>query len=83
MDIVARLMGCNKDIDVKVASEAASEILLLRHELRQLQRDIDIDAKRYRWLRNQNVTMWQLGVAYIATGYGLDQTCDQGMQHDR
>ncbi len=81
MDIVARLMGAAKDVDVSVARVAAAEILLLRHELRQLQ-EYEADAMRYRWLRSQHVTLYRGDASWIATGYGLDQTCDQGMKDD-
>jgi hypothetical protein len=81
VDIVARLMGAVKDVDSTVAREAASEILLLRHQLRQMQGYED-DALRYRWLRSQYITISEVTSGWIATGYGLDQTCDQGMKDD-
>lgn len=79
MDIVERLMGAAKDIDASVAREAAAEILLLRHELRQLRED----GRRYQWLRTQHVTLYRGGASWIATGYGLDQTCDQEMRNEK
>jgi hypothetical protein len=74
-------MGAAKDVDVSVARVAAAEILLLRHELRQLQ-EYEADAMRYRWLRSQHITIDRGGASWIATGYGLDQTCDQEMKDD-
>jgi len=47
-------------------------------ELQALQRD----AMRYRWLRKQNLTVWH-DAEFFATGYGLDQHCDQGMKDER
>jgi hypothetical protein len=79
LDIVERLMGAVKDIDATVANEAAAEILLLRHELRQMRED----ARRYQWLRTQHITIDRGEASWIATGYGLDQTCDQEMKSDR
>ena len=74
-------MGAAKDVDVSVARVAAAEILLLRHELRQLQ-EYETDAMRYRWLRSQHITIDRGDASWIATGYGLDQTCDQEMKDD-
>ena len=76
MEIVQHLRGLG-------AYEAAEKIIDLRIE----RDDFEMDALRYRWLRdNANRIKWDRGLTVDGTGYlgySFDEAVDMGMVEDQ